>query len=85
MQVIFTGRSKSDQIGSTVTVAKLYGDDGKLMGRCIDTPNCIATALAHVKGVFLVKNAFGELVSTSKELIKQNKKNPLSFSGYKAK
>jgi hypothetical protein len=85
MKIILAGTTKRDPIGNTTTVAKLYDHEGKLLGRCIDTPNAIATALFHVKGVALVKTGFGEYVNPSKYPIAANKHNPLSFSGYKAK
>lgn len=85
MQVVFANRTKADPIGSTATVAKLYDHEGKLIGRCIDTHNAIATALAHIKGVSIVKNGFGDYTEPSKYPVADNKHNPLSFSGYKAK
>lgn len=85
MKIILAGITKQDPIGNTATVAKLYDHDGKLLGRCIDTPNAVATVLFHVKGVALVKNGFGEYINPSKYPVDANKHNPLSFSGYKAK
>lgn len=83
MQILIINKSSKD-IGCTVGVAKLYNNEGKLLGRCIDTPNAIACARFHMKEIFMVKDAFGDLVFTPKELI-VNSKKPLKFSGYKAK
>lgn len=85
MKTILAGTTNKDPIGNTATVAKLYDHEGKLLGRCIDTPNAIGTALFHIKGIALIKNGFGEYVNPSKYPIAANKHKPLSFSGYKAK
>lgn len=85
MQIILAGITKLDPIGNTTTVAKLYDSEGKLLGRCIDTPNAIATVIFHVKGVALVKDGLGEYINPSKYPVAANKHNPLSFSGYKTK
>lgn len=85
MQIILAGTTKQDPIGNTATAAKLYDCEGKLLGRCIDTPNAVGTALFHIKGVAIVKDGFGEYINPSKYPVAANKHNPLSFSGYKAK
>lgn len=82
MKILIVNKTNKD-IGCTVTVAKLYNKDRKLIGTCIDTPNAIACARFHIKEIFVVKDGFGDIVFTPKESVVNNKK-PLKFSGFKA-
>lgn len=82
MKVIIIQASKQNPIGNTVTVAKLY-KGRTLVGSCIDTPNAIATAIAHGKGTRAV-NGFGEKVKMPAARVASCRANPLTFSGFVA-
>lgn len=51
-------------------LAKLYNVEGKLIGRCMDTPNAIGCVLGSNLGVALVIGTFGEIRTSDKDTIK---------------
>lgn len=56
--------NKPPKLGTVYTSrAKCYGADGKLLGKCIDTPNGIAKAMMEQPAITMAIGQFGELHS----------------------
>lgn len=45
--------------------AKVYDSDGKLIGKCLDTPNAITWMFKSVKDAAMVKTSMGKLILRS--------------------